>query len=149
MAAIDLRDPVLYDGKFNVAPTWVEGQRKSMCRRIDTGEKNLLAANTYDIMTIGDADNAAHGYRIEGIACQCLEAEGTAATLDVGDEDSETRFDTDFDVNSATIPVESADALITYTAEKKIRIKPSVDLDTARFDVEIRYSCIDLTDTSS
>ena len=149
MAAIDMTDPILFDGKFNKPPLWVPGGRFSLCRKIDCSSYNLLAANTYDIFKLGDGDSTTRGYRVETIASQCHTAEGSAATLDVGDEDSVTRFETDFDCNSATVPVESADALITYTSEKKIRIQPSADLDTAVISVEVRYSCIDLTDTSS
>lgn len=149
MANIDMTAPITFDGKFNVPPTWVNGKHMSIVRKIDCSNYNLLSANTYDIMEIGSDDNSDHGYRIDEVVCQCHTAEGGAATLDVGDEDSVTRFETDFNCNSATVPVKSSDALITYTSQKSIRIQPSADLDTAVISVEVKFTCVDLSDTSS
>lgn len=144
---MDLLNAITYDGKFNIPPTFVSGEMKSMSRKFDCSNTNLAAATAYDIFKLGDANNANNGFRVIEVVTEVVTAEGDAGTLDIGDEDSGTRFETDANINATGITV-SSDALITYASLKKITMTPSIALDTAVFIVTVRYEMLDLTATT-
>lgn len=129
MANVDLTTSD-YRGNFSVKREVSGSGQVLYSRKFDCSSLNLLSANTYDIFTV-DANLIP-----TEVIISVNTAEGGAATLDVGDEDSVTRFETDANMNATGI-TSTLDATKEYTAEKKIRIQPSADLDTAVFSISI------------
>lgn len=148
MSAVDLTDPTLYKGGFDAPANWVNGEEIVLSRKLDASVKNLLTANTYKVFTLGDANDANHGYLVKEVFTISHTAEGGAATLSMGVSGTITKFEANADLNTGSDTVTySADAVALYKTDTGIYIQPSADLDTAVFSVGIRFYCIDLTNT--
>ena len=136
MAAKDIRtidsNGKKVPGNFDSPPAGVRGEVRSITRDFDCSVENLLAANTYDIMTVGD------NLIPLNFITSFTTAEGAGDTLDIGDEDSVTRFETAISTNTTAV-TQTMDADIEYTSEKKIRIQPSADLATCVFSITMVF----------
>ena len=125
-----------YPGAYNIVPNTLPGGIVAVSRTFDCSSLNLLAANTYHIFTVGANIIPKKFYT------SVTTAEGSAATLDIGDTDLITRFETNADMN-ATGVTPALDATIEYTAEKEIRIQPSANLSTAVFSIAMEFLVLD------
>ena len=131
MTNIDLTT-ASYPGNFAVQQDDLNTRVQVQSRKFDCSSVNLLSANTYTIFTMNASQIPVN------VLISVNTAEGGAATLDVGDEDLITRFETDADINAIGV-TPTLDATKEYTASKEIRIQPSADLDTAIFSVAVEY----------
>jgi hypothetical protein len=120
-----------YTGNFGNPPTKLDNDVIYIARYFDTSSVNLASGTNYAFA------KAQSGMLIDRVWTVVVTAEGDATTLDIGDEDSATLFETDADLN-ATGVTSSADADIFYEADKDLWITPSALCNAAQFWVVLR-----------
>lgn len=103
-----------------------------MTRRFVCSTTGMTGSDVYKIFKVGLGMIPLH------FVVNVETAEGGAATLDIGDGDLTTRYETDADLN-ATGVTSTLDATKEYTADDTIDIIPSATLDTAVFTVTMVY----------
>ncbi len=101
-------------------------------RYFDTSSINMTGSDVYQIFKVGN------GVMPVNVYTYVATAEGGAASLDIGDGASTTRYEGDADLNSAGV-YKSMDNTTVYMGDDTIDIIPSTDLDTAKFWVVIEY----------
>jgi hypothetical protein len=95
---------------------------------IDASTYNMVASDVYQIFKVESGFTPMHFF------VHVATAEGSAATLDIGDGSSTTRFETDANLNSLGDTV-TLDVAECYTAADTIDIIPSAAIDAAKFSV--------------
>jgi hypothetical protein len=96
---------------------------------LDTSTYNMTGSDVYQIFKV------AAGFTPTRFIVNVATAEGSAATLDIGDGGSSTRFETDADLNATGTTGSAPDAYTIYTAADTIDIIPSATLNAAIFTV--------------
>jgi len=99
----------------------------------DCSTNNMTGSDVYQIWKVGN------GVLPTAFRVYVATAEGGAATLDIGDGSSTTRYETDANLNSTGYTT-TLDATTMYTTNDTIDIIPSADLDTAKFYVVMEFN---------